>query len=132
MRRGGITIASYDKKQQLYPSHIYFEGLNEAIIEELTIRFGQGNFELIPELQRELIDKNTYGYSEERKKLKEIIEKIYETNKDLEHFNSSEDVFYIFAKAVMSGKTLKIARLIEKTYGKGSFRKLGEETKNKK
>ena len=36
MRRGGITIASYDKKQQLYPSHIYFEGLNEGLVEKLA------------------------------------------------------------------------------------------------
>lgn len=73
-----------------------------------------------------------YTYPKERKKLSKVIEEIYEVNKEEERFNSSEDVFDIFAQAVMTGRLLKIADLCERTYGKGSFRALGEETKSKK
>ena len=67
-----------------------------------------------------------YSYSKERQKLRSLIKEIYEKNKD--DFSSEEDVFDLFAKATMTGRLLPIARLIEKTYGKGSFRKLGEDT----
>lgn len=40
-----------------------------------------------------------------------------------------EEVFDLFARTVMSGKLLPVARSVEETYGKGSFRKLGEITK---
>ena len=56
-----------------------------------------------------------------------IIKEIYMGNR--ENFESEDDIFNLFAKAVMSGELLPVARLIEKTYGKGSFRKLGQETK---
>ena len=64
----------------------------------------------------------SYRY-EEIKKIDEIVKRIYDENKD--DFESEDDVFNLFAKAVMNGGLLEVARLIEKTYGKGSFRKLG-------
>ena len=70
-----------------------------------------------------------YKYSEEREKLKKIINDIQEKNP--QRFKSSEAVFDVFARAYFTGETLEIGRLIEGTYGKGSFRRLGEETKAK-
>jgi hypothetical protein len=67
-----------------------------------------------------------YGYSEERGKLNALIGEIYVKNS--ESFSSEEDVFKIFAEAVMTGRLLKVARMIEKTFGKGSFRQLGVDT----
>jgi hypothetical protein len=69
----------------------------------------------------------TYPYPDEREKLNRIIDDIYQRNKD--KFSSKEDVFNIFARAVLTGRLLKVARLIEQTFGKGSFRKIAEETK---
>jgi|GEM_PF-955131 len=69
-----------------------------------------------------------YSYAKERRKLKEIMEGIQKGNP--EKFKTREDVFNVFEEAYFTGKKVKIARLIEKTYGKGAFRKLGEETKN--
>ncbi len=65
-----------------------------------------------------------YSYDKERASLDKLIEDIYEKNKS--EFSSSEDVFTMFAKSSMTGRLLPVARLVEKTYGKGSFRMLGE------
>lgn len=72
----------------------------------------------------------SYAYEKERKKLNELIDFIYKENKD--NFQSREDVFNVFSKACLTGRLLPIARLIEKTYGVGSFRELGEETRDKR
>ena len=68
----------------------------------------------------------TYSYHEERERLKKLISDLWEKNKN--EFKSPEDVFTLFAKAALSGRILPIARLIEKTYGKGSFKKIGGKT----
>lgn len=68
----------------------------------------------------------TYSYHDEREKLNQLVNDLYERNRS--EFQSSEDVFTLFAKAALNGRLLPIARLIEKTYGKGSFRGLGEKT----
>ena len=52
-----------------------------------------------------------------------LLEEICKKNPE---FSSTDQVFDIFAKAVMTGKLLKVARLIEKTFGMGSFREIGE------
>lgn len=70
-----------------------------------------------------------YSYQEEREKLNSVIDTIYGKNKD--QVQSREEVFDLFAQAVMSGRLLPIARLIEKTYGKGHFRKGGEASGEK-
>jgi hypothetical protein len=67
-----------------------------------------------------------YSYKNERKQLNELIDNLYEKNQS--EFSSREDVFKLFVEAAMSGRLLPIARLIEKTCGKGSFRELGEMT----
>ena len=55
-----------------------------------------------------------------------LIGEIYVKNS--ESFSSEEDVFKMFAEAVMTGRLLKVARIIEKTFGKGSFRQFGIDT----
>jgi hypothetical protein len=154
-RRAGFGI--FDKTNEKR----YFLDIDEAIIEELTIRFDKEYFKYIPSLQEELrareearailIEDNPelaadtvsvittqlenndreikfyrYSYIEERKRLKTLIKEIYEKNED--QFPSEEEVFGVFVKTVFTGRLLEVARLIEKTFGKGSFRKLGEET----
>jgi hypothetical protein len=144
-RRGGLSVLTKEGES-------YFRLLNEAVVTELQIRFAEEYFHRIPELEDEIknleelkrklprdqqsecayLEQNGevigyYPYFEERKKLNALIDDIFQRNKG--SFKSREDIFYMFAKAVMTGELLPIARLIEKTYGKGSFRKLGEETK---
>lgn len=69
----------------------------------------------------------TSSYFAERLELNKLVGDVYEKNK--EDFKSREDVFNLFARATMSGRLLPLARVIEKTYGKGAFRKLGKKTK---
>jgi len=148
---------------------IYFDGFNEAMTEELAMRFGEEFFESIDELSKNIETRNNirdrysigeekakrnianvitkkvesgpkagmwkstilkYSYPREREMMTKIIDDIYNANKN--DFESSEKVFDIFAKAYFTGNILPIARLVEKTFGKGSFRKLGEETKKEK
>ncbi|NTV22482.1 MAG: hypothetical protein HGB03_02870 [Candidatus Yonathbacteria bacterium] len=66
----------------------------------------------------------SYAYHEERKKFAELIDELYKKN--MSDFESREDVFNLFAQATLTGRVLPVARLIEKTFGKGAFRKLGE------
>jgi len=70
-----------------------------------------------------------YGCPKERKKVNNLITNLYEKNKD--DFKSREEIFNLFAQAILSGRLLPVARLIEKTYGKGSFRKLGKKFSGK-
>lgn len=65
-----------------------------------------------------------YAYVKERRELNQLIAELYENNKN--DFQSEEEVFILFAKAVLNGRLLPVARLVEKTFGKGAFRKLGE------
>jgi hypothetical protein len=51
------------------------------------------------------------------------VKETYERNPG--HFTSTEEVFKVFAEAVLSGRLLELARLIDQTFGKGAFRKLG-------
>ena len=70
----------------------------------------------------------TYPYHAERLQLEDLINRLYEENMD--SYESREDVFNLFANATLTGKLLPIARLVEKTFGKGAFRALGEESRN--
>lgn len=157
IRRTGFEIHNNtgDKKE------VYFTDLNEAITEELTKRFDKEYFASISHLagqvkeRQEFIDKHKggkqgdiffketkqletgewqttilpYAYVEHRRQLREIVKTIYEKNK--KEFASREEVFDIFARSAMTGKILESARLMEKTYGKGAFRRGGEKTKRK-
>ncbi|MDA2922374.1 hypothetical protein MYX07_03860 [Patescibacteria group bacterium AH-259-L07] len=134
-RRGGLKVLTKEKD-------IYFGYLDEAVIEELTIRFSEEYFSHIDMLSKELEEENQlnhnfssetrckpisrYTYDKEREDLHELVNEIYKKNKDA--FGSKEDIFNVFAKAVLGGQLLPLARLIEKTYGKGSFRILGKIT----
>lgn len=72
----------------------------------------------------------SYPYHNERRKLDSLIDELYEKNTN--DFNSKEEVFQLFAKATMTGRIMTVARLIEKTFGKGSFRFVGEQSSDKK
>lgn len=70
-----------------------------------------------------------YSYDQERDALNKLVNDLFERNQS--EFSSSEEVFSIFARASMTGRLLPVARLIEKTYGRGSFREIGEKSGRK-
>jgi hypothetical protein len=63
-------------------------------------------------------------YSKPRKVLNFVCDKIFENFP--KEFTSSDEVFTLFLKAHITGQLLDIARLVEDTFGKGSFRRLGD------
>ena len=71
----------------------------------------------------------SYPYHDERQQFNALVDELFERNK--EDFESREQVFNLFAEATMTGKLLPIARLIEKTFGKGSFKMIGEKSADK-
>jgi hypothetical protein len=69
-----------------------------------------------------------FTYQQERKILNALIDKIFERNP--EKFQDREDVFEIFSKGMMTGDILPLGRLIERTFGNGTLRSIGELDQN--
>lgn len=63
-------------------------------------------------------------YKSERRILNTLIDKILEKNPD--KFQDKEEVFEVFAKGMITGNILPVGRLVERTFGKGTLRKIGE------
>ena len=152
-RRTGMVVISKEGNKA------YFQGINEAITEELTVRFARDNFSDFPELREGIDSRKSFAesfgenkpdlanivirsfqrkgrlwmysigdvkiYERERKYLKDVVASIFEKNRG--RFPSEEDVFEIFVRAYFSGKMLELAKLVEDTFGRGAFRKMGEE-----
>ena len=116
---------------------MYFKNLNEAVTETLTKDFITGLFrnmdqrfaKEVQELeQRGIVPENLgegmiFGYEQQRKALNTLVDKIFEKNSDI--FDSREEVFGIFIKSMFSSNLLAVGKLIDKTFGVGTFRKLG-------
>jgi hypothetical protein len=114
LRRSGLTVIGKDNE--------FFGEINEALTEELAKRFCE-------EYGEEKLSEDQLGYSKERGRLNKYIELIFERNR--QDFQSSEEIFEIFARAEMSGNLLPLARLLRKTFGKEELRDLANATKNK-
>lgn len=74
------------------------------------------------------IETSGFTYVEERKNLNRLIDKLFQRNRN--HFKNREEVFGLFAKGMMTGNILPVGKLIEKTFGNGTFRKIGELDEN--
>ncbi|MDP2934265.1 MAG: hypothetical protein Q8N59_00620 [bacterium] len=116
--RSGVEVKTRDGK------NIFFRDIEEAIIELVTQKFQDEKIaasQLFSEEDRKNIPLHRV---EEGIKLTALIDVLWERNKD--RFKNREEVEKLFLDAQFTGNLLKIGRLIEKTFGKGSFRKLGE------
>ncbi len=107
----------------------YFRTLNEAVTDRLAEQFIKN---LADNTNSRIGISNPDNfvsptYTQEKEDLDHLVNDLYEKNKDL--YESREEVFALFARSTMGGAVLPLARLIEKTYGKGWFRKIGEMTK---
>ncbi|MFA6476539.1 MAG: hypothetical protein WCV68_03970 [Candidatus Paceibacterota bacterium] len=133
-RRGGLTMFSHDGEIT------YFRGLNEAVTQELTLRFSRefipehlvvNGLPVTPDYAIEKIEEGAgLVYKKNREKLWQIIDDIFSASSG--RFEDREEVFKIFTEAYLNGDVLFLAKLVESTYGKGSFRRLGEETEDPK
>lgn len=122
------------------PPHVAFNDMDEAVIDEVAYRtFASLGGELdklnLPEnLKKNLIsqwpeidnvDMYYDRYGNEKSRLDDIFEEILKKNPG--DFKDKDEVFDVFCKAAFTGNLIPAARIIEKTFGKGSFRKFGEE-----
>ncbi len=142
--RSGIKIGTRDA------NYFYFSNLNEAVTEEICQRLVRSasehplvseevkkTRELIGKIKIEKPDEVTYArevdggvahvslaYPEHRKMLNLLIDKLFERNR--ETFTDREAVFEVFARSEMTGRLLPLGRLIDGTFGVGTFRKIAE------
>ena len=156
--REGVAIKSLQRHGQNDQYHEHFVGLHEAIVSEAEKRALSELFSL-PELKEQIeqfesekiqekkkrivkigipeddiiwVDdnrSNLVGYKEQRKVLSYLCEEIQKEFPN--DYKTTDDVFKEFLKAHFTGNILQIARLIEKTFGEGSFRLLGNMTTKK-
>lgn len=66
----------------------------------------------------------SFTYKPERKILNTLIDKLFEKN--TEEFQDREEVFDIFCKGMMTGNILTVGRLVDRTFGRGTLRQIGE------
>jgi len=154
-RRGGLKIKSSQKKNREGHSHEHFRGLNEAIIaseekefldnlmrEKMFIKYrkwlgSQAFLEMKNKKAQELgIDKDEILFIDQDGK--NLVKTNYPKQREVysyvlseiegefpEEYRSISELKEEFTKSLFTGKLLKIARLTEATFGKGSFRALG-------
>ena len=65
-----------------------------------------------------------YSYPEERATLKALCQKI--AARVPEAFPDDDAVFELFAKSLFTGDLLRLGRVIDNSFGKGTFRRLAE------
>ncbi|MDO8515655.1 MAG: hypothetical protein Q7S28_00195 [bacterium] len=70
------------------------------------------------------VEGKEFTYQKQREILSTLALKIFEHNK--EQFNDTDEVMRMFAKSMLTGNILSLGKLIDTTFGKGTFRKIGE------
>ena len=122
--RAGFNIKTRDSENE------YFYHIDEALTGLMTKRFVEEILMIDPTFKDEIeklktadqeIDTTRRG---DLKMLYDVAEAIYKRNQNT--LESSEDVISLFLKGQITGNIMPIARVVENTFGKGSFRKFGE------
>jgi len=146
--RSGLKVFLNIKKSEVDVGDYedYFEGLDEAIVSEIEkrvlprliekselvpkksfsneIRSAISNHVNVPVEEISFVTEvgfSPFSYYNQRKVLYYVIDRIEKKYMDL----SKDEILLKFFKAHFSGNILEIARLVEKTFGSGSFRVLG-------
>lgn len=118
--RTGIAVITRDGKK------VYFEDLEEAIIAIMTERFYKEYILSSNLFKQEAGGKvPEFSRSREKDKLEKLVDELWQNNQN--HFSVKDEVLDLFIDAQVNGNLLEIGRLIERTLGKGSFRKIGED-----
>lgn len=158
--REGVRVMASQRAILLGRPHQHFAGLEEAIVSEAEKKFLEKFLELpelkkekewldsqeAKELKRKISEKEkipqeeivwvfkegdwvSFSYFSQREVLKYVCTEIQKEFP--ERFSSPEEVFKIFLNANFTGRLLELARLVEKTFGKGSFRVLSNMSTDK-
>lgn len=129
--RAGVAAYSYDGQ----PKHVHFKGLDEAIVSEMQKDVLQEVLKqpkivsLFEEGRAEDDERIEFPYQKNRMVLNYICSEIAQQMPD--EYKDESEVKKEFFKAHISGRLLKIAHLVDDTFGKGSFRILGNMNDDK-
>ena len=120
--RSGFSVRTRDGKE------IFFADIDEGVTTLLEQRFFR---EVISEhelFQDELksLKEEPISRVEELENVNSLIDELWETNQD--EFKNREEIVDIFVDAQINGHLVTVGRLIDKTFGEGTFRQLGERT----
>jgi hypothetical protein len=77
-----------------------------------------------------MITTSEFTYQKEREALQLLIRKLYEKN--IPTFSSDEEIKAMFIKSAYTGNFLSIGKLIERSFGLGSFRTIAEQGSGEK
>ncbi len=121
-RRLGLEFINQSENDESLRSFRY---LNEALTEILTMIMLKNNSTQIEILKDYSFDDHFFtSYVDEKILACSLITKLQNANPDIfPEFNEAANIFF---RSMFTGQTLELARIIEKTFGKGSFREIGE------
>ncbi len=119
--RTGIRVVSRDGRK------VYLQSAEEAVIGCFTNVFYESLYkEPMFKNDIEKINKGEIVIDTSRQKevtlLNVVIDKLYESNKSM--FSNREDVLNLFIDAQVNGNLLPVGKLIEKTFGPGTLKKI--------
>lgn len=125
--RSGFSVTSRDGKVE------YFDDIGEALTGLMTKRFYEEiikNNEIFKqEINQSQSKEPDISRMAELADLQDLIDEIYSKNR--RSFKSKNEILNLFMKAEVNGSLLPVGKLIEKTFGRGSFRRLGLKTGQK-
>jgi hypothetical protein len=118
--RSGFIVTSRDGNER------YFEDIEEALTEMMTERFYREKVLASDLFKGEASSESEVKFTREesREKFNNLVDELWEKNKN--EFPNREDIVNLFLDGQINGKILQVGKLIEKTFGSGSFRRLGE------
>ncbi len=123
--RSGTAVNARDR------SAVYLEDVEEAIVGYLTKRFYEDVVLRHPFFSTEVQERLQAKVVTDTSRMKELaqldalVDDLFAKNVD--EFKDRNEVFNIFLDAQVNGNLMRLGRLIEHTYGKGSFRTVAED-----
>lgn len=122
--RSGLSIFSPKRGRTEF-----LDGLNEAVVQTLTLSFYKSisKDERFKDEAARVDDESlelmhNKAYLEERRVMEALINELYEKNKNV--FSGRGEVKKLVIEASLTGNILKLGKLVDRTFGKGSFRLL--------
>ena len=115
--RSGFSVMTRDGKRK------YFDDIEEALTVMVEQMFCDKikNHEFFKEDSENIEIRST----EEEQDLNKLVDLLWERNQG--DYNSREEILDVFFEAKINGHLVKVGKLIDNTFGKGSFRKIGED-----
>jgi hypothetical protein len=153
--RFGVSVRALQQHSRNKAWHEHFRGLHEAIVAQAEVEYLPRLLQIpdladekawlesdeADQLRKKVSEErripqddivlgpkgsdiwDTLSYPKHRQALRYVCEQIAQTLP--ENYPRADDVFKVFLNANFTGKLLPIARLVEQTFGEGTFRLLG-------